>query len=172
MSTDPNEGTSSTGGKVALIVAGSVVVAVAAFAVSSAVGGSDDDGSTAPQPSISPSVDPSSHSPSPTATAGPSTVQRRPITAGGNGTGNSYPFRLRGGDYRVDWTTRGDCSYSVEMVPAIGSYGAQDLITTEKATSGGQILTDVNAGPYLAEGVTDPAHGCGWKVTITQVKPG
>ncbi len=160
----------STGGKVLLIVMTAVVVAVAALVLSVVVGGSGDaDNSTAPQPSISSSDDSPDESASPSKAGATGASPQQPFTIGLNGTANSPPFKLSGGDYRIAWTTRSDCTYSVEMVPAIGSYGAQDLITTDKATSGDDVLRDVSAGPYFAEGVTEPAHGCAWEVTFTQL---
>lgn len=83
-----------------------------------------------------------------------------PVNLTGEGETTTAPFELQG-DYRVAWTTAGDCYYNVDLEGGLGT----SLFTADTPTTGETFVYDT-AGTYYLDVITGPAPGCGWSVTF------
>jgi hypothetical protein len=153
-----------------LIVAAVVVVAIGIGVVTG--GSGEDEGSASVESAITPSDAPSDESAGTQVTGGEQASQDKPITVGLEGDGNTSPMTLRGSDYRIEWTTSGDCFYGLILRSTrVGATG-RSLFTAHKPASGTQHLIGVKRGDYYVEAITGPPLGCPWEVTFTGIQPG
>lgn len=83
-----------------------------------------------------------------------------PVNLTGEGETTTAPFELQG-DYRVEWTTAGDCYYNVDLEGGLGT----SLFSADTPTSGETFVYDTE-GTYYLDVITGPAPGCGWSVSF------
>lgn len=103
----------------------------------------------------------------PTTAAGPTTTATpERVELAGGGDGNTEPFALRGGRYKLTYEYGGDCYYSASLRTTQDA-AADDLPTGNGPISGDGNLFGVEAGDYFLNMITGPAPGCPWKVVIT-----
>jgi hypothetical protein len=84
------------------------------------------------------------------------------VTYSGEGDVITAPQHLEG-DYRVDWTTGGDCTYYGHVEP--GSF--MEAFSASAATSGTSYLYDLTPNDYYLDVITGPAPSCPWTATFT-----
>ena len=107
----------------------------------------------------------STQSPSPSATQTTSVSSERDMTLGLDGEGNSKPFSLEGGDYKVTWKTGGNCYYGVDLTPTNRGFG-DTVFSADRRTTGTQYLYGVKPGDYYLSAITGPPPGCPWEATF------
>ena len=76
------------------------------------------------------------------------------------------PQALEGGDYRVDWSTAGDCYYGADLEMEGES---ETLFSADGVFAGENFVYEIPAGQWRADVITGPSPGCGWSATLTKI---
>ena len=97
----------------------------------------------------------------PTTEPAPETVA--PITVSLEGDGNTAPFELDG-DYKVTWSTAGDCYYSADLEGA----DRESLFSASDVASGETYIYGFS-GNFYVQMITGPAPNCGWSITFERL---
>jgi hypothetical protein len=79
--------------------------------------------------------------------------------------GNTAPFSLNAGNYKVNYTTYQDCFYGVRLNGVSDSY-VESIMSTSEVGPGETYLYDLKANNYYLSMTT--SGGCKWDVTFTQ----
>lgn len=99
-----------------------------------------------------------------------------PVVASGSGNGNTAPFALSGGNYKVDWTLADNratsilgCNHGTRLVSTTEqrSYqlGTGTVAQGEKTASGTTYAYGVSAGTYYLAVMA--RSDCDWSFTLT-----
>ena len=79
--------------------------------------------------------------------------------------GNTAPFTLNAGNYKLDFTTYEDCFYGGRLNTVDDSY-SESIIRTSEIGSGENYLYNLTANDYYVSMTS--AGDCKWDITFTQ----
>ena len=79
--------------------------------------------------------------------------------------GNTAPFTLNAGNYKLDFTTYEDCFYGGRLNTVDDSY-SESIIRTSEIGSGENYLYNLTANDYYVSMTS--AADCKWDITFTQ----
>jgi len=88
------------------------------------------------------------------------------IAMEGDGDESSDPFVLDPGDYVVEWTANGRCSYGFSLQPLEGQWPYVRLASPGDQLEGRDNVYDVEGGRWYLEVITGPAPGCPWTLRL------
>lgn len=98
-------------------------------------------------------------------TEAPAQPEPQTVTVEADGGGNSAPFNLTGGDYRVTVITGGPCYFAFDLRPV--PEGRRTSITRmDEAGEATTYLYGIGAGRYYMSVITGPVPQCPWSVTL------
>ena len=82
----------------------------------------------------------------------------------GDGNARATEKKFLEGDYKVDWTTYGDCYYSADLSSGSDIFSAMDFVG-----DGSTYVYGVPAGNHFVDVITGPSPKCGWFITFTPI---
>jgi hypothetical protein len=85
-------------------------------------------------------------------------------TFAGDGNGTSAPQPLAAGDYKIEWSTLGDCYYGADVE---SDSSTDQAFTADTIGTGTNYVYGLAGGDYRLEVITGPAPSCGWSATFS-----
>jgi hypothetical protein len=82
----------------------------------------------------------------------------------GDGNARATEKKFLEGDYKVDWTTYGDCYYSADLSSGSDIFSAMDFVG-----DGSTYVYGVPAGNHFVDVITGPSPKCGWFITFRPI---